>query len=162
MALQKFCLALHPPGAEQGNGLLYGALHAVYLLVHVHDLLHALMYGMGILLGKFAANAQFAEVAAAHGCTYYQLSARIEVLHGLCQHQEQGQRVGPHAMRGSHILELHVLGIVETVVHALHLVVHKGTHGAVLHVQAAHSIQFLQTGSKGNTNHLPIVAASYS
>ena len=162
LALQKPCLAFHSLGAEQVYGLLYGALHAVYLLVHGHYLLHALLYGHGILLRHLPAYAQFAEVTAAHRRTYYQLPSGVEVLHGFGKHQEESQRVCPHAVRGRDVLELHILGIVEAVVHALHLVVHKGAHGAMLHVQTAHFIQFLQTCPERHFDYLPVIAASYS
>ena len=134
----------------------------MYVLVHPDNLQHAVVYVPGILIRNVSSYAQFAVITAADIGAYYQLAFRIQVLDSLGQYQEQASGIGAHAAKCSDIHELDVLGVVESVIHALYLVVNSGAHGTVLHTNVATVVQLMQCSAVGYTdNRLGITAADF-
>ena len=84
------------------------------------------------------------------------------VFHRLGKDKEERPRVGAHsALRGER-QELHILVVVEAVVHALHLVIDACSHRPVVHVEACLLEDVVKITAKGDTYPFPRVAATYS
>ena len=162
LAFQQLHLALHAPLLEHLDGLLYGALHPVDGHICIDNLLHTALDALHVLVFHRATNAQLTVITATDGTADKQLCIGIGVLHSLCQDEEERAGVSAHTAVGGKRQELHVLVIVEAVVHALHLVVHASCHRAVFHLEVCFGEDIIEVAAERHAYPLAVIAASYS
>ena len=127
----------------------------------VYNLLHAALDVCHISIQHLPAYLQFAVIAIAHRSLDAKRGNVIQVLHSLGKHEKQGTAIDTSARRRMHVQKLHILGIVETVIQSLHLIVDTGTHRTILHVLSRLSIHFMQSTAHRHAYRLSVVTASY-
>ena len=151
---QKLYLTGHTPLLEQFDSLFDRTLDAMNGHVGINNFLHSVADTCYISLEHLATDIQLAGIATTDRSSYNQLPLREEVLNGLGQNKEQCPGVGAHTARGMQALELHVLVVIETVVHALGLVVDAGTDWAVRQIERGSLKHIEQRASKRDAYRL--------
>ena len=120
---------------EHAYGLLGGYLVAGDGHAGVDNLLHAPPDAVHVGLFHAAAYLQIHVVSVAHRDVDVDPALGVEVVHGLAEHEEERARIVARARPGGHVEKLHVLVVVEPIVHSLHLIIDFGADGAVVHFE---------------------------
>ena len=100
----------------------------------VDNLPHAPADAVDVGRGDGMVELQVHVVAVRHGDVDDHLGAAVQIMDSLAEHEEKRAGVVAQARARPHVEEFHRLVPVQTIVHALHLVVHLGTDGAVRHI----------------------------
>ena len=162
LTFQQLHLALHASLLEHLDGFLDGALDAMDGHVGIDDFLHPLLDATDILVLHLTLQAKLTVIASAHGAADEELGIGVSILDSLRQDEEKGAGIGAHTAFIGERQELHVLVIVEAVVHALHFIVDASRNRAVVHVEVRLGKGFKEITAKRQAYPLAIVATTYS
>ena len=162
LAFQQLHLTLHATLLEHLDGLFDGALYAMDGHICIDDFLHSPFDATDILVFHRTPQAKLTVITSAHGAANEELSIGISIFDSLCQDEEERAGIGAHTALIRERQELHILVVVEAVVHALHLIVDASSHRPIIHVEVRLGKGFIEITAKRHTYPLSIITTAYS
>ena len=102
----------------------------------IDDLLHLATDGTCIFDGDRTADVQIDIIAIRYGDVDSHLTGIEKCMGCLAEYEEQTAGVGTETTGGCDIEKFHILWGVQTIVHALYLIIYVRSKGTVFHLQA--------------------------
>ena len=134
-ALQKLNLGAVVQAIEELDGLFGGGFVAMDRQGGIDNLLHATTDGASIVEGDRATNVQVYVVAIGNGDVDGYLAGVEKIVNGLTEHEEEAAGIGSRATGRGDVEKFDLFLFVDTIVHALHLIINMGRDRAIFHLQ---------------------------
>ena len=129
---------------EEFDGFLGGRLMPMDGHRSTDDLLHAAADGPCIIERHRAPDVQVYIISVRHGDVDGHLTRIEQFVRSLAEHKEECSGIGSVAARRGDIQEFHLLLLIDSEVHAFHLVIHMCRDGSVPHLKSRQLIHFLE------------------
>ena len=126
----------------------------------IDDLLHAPAYHVNVLQLNWMTDGEVDVVAIAHGDVDDHVAAAVDVVHSLAKNEKQGAGVVARTRLCGHVEKLHILVVVDTVVHAFHLIVYLSADGTVIHFHVQSVKNFRKCASGHDVQRFFIIFAT--
>ena len=118
---------------EEGDSLLGRHREAAYRHLGVDNLLHAAAENVHILIYYRTPQTDIHIESIGYRNIDDHIRIRINILHCLAQYKEKRPGIGTRTRRRIHIQEFYILGVINTVMHAFHLIIYPRRHRSMGH-----------------------------